>query len=419
MKKIKKRGFGLRLFAAIVLLIYCPILFFLFGGLFFDFLIYGVLLIVFSVLGRKYKWADVVCIVLFAIECWSCIYAAFALLLSISGGDFGGNYNINIFVIVACICLLGLAACTLGIIGGALGVKSLKKIEQAAAAAAVSEEAPVQAAEGVLAASEETAEEVAPAADYSEAPRARRSEEKIRLDVVDTSIHSKQWKAFRKQASEEELYLLAIGSKYRLTTTIIISLIFAIGMVVSVIVGIALISASQGDAGLIVLVAGYLLFSFLGTKHIRYDNTYSDLRGSLSSRYKKALDSLFNLSMGMKVLDFFVTFALVWLTIPYQFILWALEYVAPRFVVAKNGALITIPKGCGLDSILAVGEYYSSVSLLDEMMENSYAKSHKYTVEITNDAGCRVTLHSADNVHFKDDNGGSYIREDGNTIRKV
>lgn len=36
-----------------------------------------------------------------------------------------------------------------------------------------------------------------------------------KLDLTDVSIHEKDWKAFKKSATQEELLILGLGVKYK------------------------------------------------------------------------------------------------------------------------------------------------------------------------------------------------------------
>lgn len=240
----------------------------------------------------------------------------------------------------------------------------------------------------------------------------------IKLDLLDVSIHSKEWKQFRKSASQEELFILAIGSKYRLRSTLITSLLFSIGIVASIVIGI-LLFASGISEGLIVLIVGYLLFSFLSSKHIRYQDTFNQLKGKLKGKYKEQINNILTYSIGLSILDFFLQFALMWLTIPYQAIMLLLGEFAPNFVIAKNGVLVSVPRGYGMDNLILMGEYYKQNSLLDDLMKTQHEKSHKYEGEIINDMGCKTTVYSADGINYRDDSGNNYITNDnGSTFIK-
>ncbi|MDE6613857.1 MAG: hypothetical protein K2K28_04830 [Clostridia bacterium] len=95
--------------------------------------------------------------------------------------------------------------------------------------------------------------------------------------------------------------------------------------------------------------------------------------------------------------------------------------IAPNFVIAKNGVLIAIPKGCDVGNLAAVGEFYASRSLLDDWEQTSYEKSHRYTATVTNDMGCTQSVHSADGINYYFEDGSFAGRSDdnGKTIHKI
>lgn len=241
-----------------------------------------------------------------------------------------------------------------------------------------------------------------------------------RRDFTDVSIHGKDWKNFKKTATQEELIVLGIGSKFRLNSTLWTSLIWAVGIIVSVIVGIVLINTDDDPiTGLIILIVGYLLFSFLSTKRLRYTDTYSEICGELNKENKKKINSILKPSFIKSFISVIINIILGLITIPYQFVMVIIGWIAPKFVISKNGVLITIPKGYGFENLAAIGEYYARQSLIDEMLDNSYKKNHKYEIEIIDDYGNTVKLHSADNIHFSDGSDGCYISDDGGrTVKK-
>lgn len=241
-----------------------------------------------------------------------------------------------------------------------------------------------------------------------------------RRDFYDVSVSGKDWKQYRKSASEEDLFLLGIGSKFRMYSTVWTSFIWMIGMIVSLIVGIVLInSADTGDIsdGIIVLCVGYVFFAFLCTKRIRYYDTLSSIEGALSKENRKVLDEILNRKFFIRFMSALCTLVIYILTIPYQFLMLAVGMIAPKFVVSKNGTLITIPKGCDVDDLAGVAAYYSSQSLFEELEQRSYEKNHKYEGEFLDNYGNTISVHSADGITFYD-NGGTRYRKDGDKIIK-
>lgn len=228
--------------------------------------------------------------------------------------------------------------------------------------------------------------------------------EKIeKVELEDVSIHEKEWKEFRKTASQDELFILGIGSKYRLRTGFVKSVIFAIGIVLSIVIGLALMAVDI-SAALIILIAGYLVFSFLSSKHIRYQDTYNQIKRKLQGEYKESLKKVLNYPTWMSIVDGFLQFALMWLTIPYQALMLAIGMIAPDFVISKNGVLVSVPKGYGLDNLIAMGEYYKRASLLDELTDRSQKKQYTFT----NDYGTQQTVYSSDGKNFYDA-AGAYV----------
>lgn len=240
-----------------------------------------------------------------------------------------------------------------------------------------------------------------------------------KLDLFDVSIHEKDWKQFRKSAAQDELLILGIGAKYRLISKRLISYLSALGILLSIIAGFVMISLlDMMSAGLIVLVVGYLVFSFLATKFIRYNDSYKQIYRCLDKENKAALKKIFKVSAAAAFFDALRNFFVVWLTIPYQAILMLIGMFAPNFVIAKNGVLVAIPKGCDIGNLAAVGDYYASRSLLDDWEQTSYEKSHRYTATIINNMGCEQKVHSADgvNYYFEDGSYAGHTDDNGNLV---
>ena len=156
---------------------------------------------------------------------------------------------------------------------------------------------------------------------------------------------------------------MAIGSKYRLAKGRIKTIIFALGIILSIIIGLATIGS---DVGIIILIGGYVLFSFLSTKSIRYQDTYEKCARKLNKEYKTKLKEFIPSSIVTSILDWFIQLVIVYITIPYQAILMLIGLFAPNFVIAKNGVLVSIPKGYDIGGLGAIGEYYQSFNVVDE-----------------------------------------------------
>lgn len=241
------------------------------------------------------------------------------------------------------------------------------------------------------------------------------AKEKKALDLVDISVDEKDWRQIRKTASQEELMFMALGAKYRIGTYSGKAFLYAIGLILSLGIGLPLFLFAGVDAGLVIAIVGYIAFAFLSTKYGRYSYTFDQVRKKLSKEYRRALDEEMKEYEPNFFLNFFLTLALLYLTLPFQAIMLMISMVAPKFYAAKNGVLITVPRGCELDNIIASYGYYESENLLaaaefllKDCEETSYEKWHKYEIEIKNEYGTKVKLHSADNITFYDDNNNSY-----------
>lgn len=240
----------------------------------------------------------------------------------------------------------------------------------------------------------------------------------VKMDLLDVSVDEKDWKQFKKTAAQEELLILGVGVKYRLVTKRIISYLAALGIILSVAIGLVLISALDDiSAGLIVLVVGYVICSFLATKFIRYSDSYGKIKRKLDPENKKVLKELLKVSAAAAVFDEIVKLIIMYTTIPYQAILMFIGLFAPNFVISKNGVLLAIPRSCGLDNFETIGAYYASFSLFDEWEEGR----RKYKATFINDKGCEQTVYSPDKKEYyssdwkhvgSSDDGGKTIKPD-------
>ena len=353
--KSQGNGFKLRLTQAILYLL---------GAL--AFLIYGTGGLISTLTNENYTKAEFYDSIIFSIIFYG-VMAVFVVLtiiqfiITYKGRKSVGANTVSI--VIGALFVVALCYGLPGLLGGIKGRKALLKSRQEKVEA-YSENNILQGAETVAVNGGAVNKEGAASATDS-APNEKAAIQK--LDLEDVSIHEKEWKEFRKTASQEELLILAIGSKYRLRTSIIKSLLFAIGLVLSVVVGLCLLFSTT--VGLVILIGGYLIFAFLSSKHIRYQDTFNQINRKLDKENKLYMKSVFKYSAGMTVLDIFLKFALMWLTIPYQALMLVLGMIAPNFTIAKNGVLVSVPKGYGLENLIDMGEYYKKYSLLDEMIE--------------------------------------------------
>lgn len=212
--------------------------------------------------------------------------------------------------------------------------------------------------------------------DYSENDEIKIKRSDFKLDLYDVNIDEKTWKRFKKSASQEELAVIAIGAKYRVAHRRILNIIYAIGIVLS----IALFFSTSGWS-----LFGYVIFAFLATKSIRYEDTYGQSYGRLDDKYSAFVDNFFNSNIWLKILDFFVKLCVLWLTIPYQAVLLFIGTFAPNFVISKNGILVSLPKGYDVGCLGAIGEYYANVKFMDEAV-SAIRESNKAITEKTEES---------------------------------
>lgn len=249
-----------------------------------------------------------------------------------------------------------------------------------------------------------------------------------KLNVHDTIVSNKDWKKFRKRASEEELTALAIGSRYRMEGAqfFIKAIISVIGMVASVVVGIFAFSYF-GFFSVVILVGGYLFFNLLASKLIGYTNTYSSCYNKLSKQSRARVNGLFKCSVLQSILRGIVVYCLIIVTIPYKAILILIDAVIPAardWTIAHgsaNGSVITMPEGYDFGNLRALGDYYASRSFYaawEEQLEinekDKIARFSKY--EYTDEFGAKKVAYSDDGKHFYATNDGHYeigTSEDG------
>lgn len=191
----------------------------------------------------------------------------------------------------------------------------------------------------------------------------------FRLDLYDTTVDEKTWKDYKKSAPQDELAVIAIGAKYRVVHSRILNIICALGILLSV-----LLLFPTGGYSLI----AYPVFAFLATKSIRYEDTYGQAYRKLSKENKAYVDGFYHSNIWLKVLDVIIKLPIFYLTIPYQALMLAIGLIAPNFVIAKNGVLVSLPKGFEAGNLSAVGKYYGSFSFndfIDEALANTKSAS--------------------------------------------
>ncbi len=240
----------------------------------------------------------------------------------------------------------------------------------------------------------------------------------FRLDLYDVSIDEKTWKTFRKTASQEDLAIIALGAKYRIVHSRIKNIIFTIGMLLSIL----LFFVTEGYS-----LIGYAVLVFFLTKSIRYQDTFHSAYFKLSKENKALVDSYFQSNVALIIFDTLTDLCIRFITIPYQAIMMLIGIIAPNFVIAKNGVLISLPNGYDIENLSAISDYYASFSFTDEVVAASEksieeAKKHKVTYQSGADA---ITIDDrTESVagiglkSYKDDFGREYLsNDDGKTLR--
>lgn len=249
------------------------------------------------------------------------------------------------------------------------------------------------------------------------------SKQILTLDLYDSSIDEKTWKTFKKTATQEELAIIAIGAKYRLSNLkrrILNAVCF-----VAMILCFALIPVTAFQS----LIA-YPFIAFFATKSIRYTDTYLQSYNKIHKQNRYLVDDYFNENMFLIIFDYIIHIGMFFVTIPYQALMLGIGIFAPNFVVSKNGILVSIPKGFDVGDLGAVGDYYSSFNFSEEFVESTtefnkpsnsdhsptdnYYKQDEYTY--TDKFGYEQTVYSQDGKDFYDV-GGKYIGSDGDKYK--
>lgn len=235
---------------------------------------------------------------------------------------------------------------------------------------------------------------------------------RLKLDLYDTIVYRSDWKAFRKRASQDELFALAVGSRYQLDGVkfYIRSLLGAVGGVLSIVLAFVL---AEDFSWFAVMggVVGYCFFNLLASKQLGYADTLSECRRKLNRENRQLLKELFPDNILVIILRQLVLMLLTIVTIPYKFILMIIETFIPaarNWTVAHGGnagAVISMPKGCDIGGLAAMGEYYASQKLgdaveqsLEEREAARVAKYQKYTY--TDKYGVRQEAYSDDGRAF-------------------
>lgn len=237
---------------------------------------------------------------------------------------------------------------------------------------------------------------------------------RLKLDLYDTIVYRSDWKAFRKRASQDELFALAVGSRYQLDGVkfYIRSLLGAVGGVLSIVLAFVL-AEDFGWFAIIGGVAGYLFFNLMASKQVGYADTLSDCRRKLDREKQQLLKELFPENILLTILRQLVLMVLAIVTFPYKFLLIIIETLIPAardWTVAHGGAagaVISLPKGCDIGGLGTMGAYYASQKFgavwdqhMQEVEAAKLAKFKKYTY--TDQYGIEREAYSDDGKTFYD-----------------
>ena len=246
---------------------------------------------------------------------------------------------------------------------------------------------------------------------------------RLKLDIVDTIVYRSDWKEFRKRASQDELFALAVGSRYQLDGAkfYIRSLLGAVGGVLSIVLAIVL-AGEFGWFAIIGGVAGYLFFNLMACKQIGYADTLSDCRWKLDSEHAQLLKDLFSENIFISILRQIILMALRFVALFYQGLLMFIGVLIPAardWTVAHGGAagaVISMPKGCDIGGLGTMGAYYASQKFGDvwdqhmqEVEAAKLAKFKKYTY--TDQYGMTQEAYSDDGKTFYE--GTNKLKEVG------
>lgn len=233
---------------------------------------------------------------------------------------------------------------------------------------------------------------------------------RLKLDIVDTIVHQADWKAFRKRASQDELFALAVGSRYQLdgAKPFVKTFLAVAGAILAIVL---MVSMEFGQIGIIGGVAAFFACNLIACKQLGYYNTLNDCRWKLDSEHSQLLKDLFPENIFVAILRWLFMILLMIITMPYQAILMLIEILIPaarNWTVAHGGnagAVISMPKGCDIGGLAAMGEYYASQKLgdaveqsLEEREAARVAKYQKYTY--TDKYGVRQEAYSDDGRAF-------------------
>ena len=244
------------------------------------------------------------------------------------------------------------------------------------------------------------------------APSGGEMQESIKLDLEDAVVHKKDWKAFLKRATQEELLTLAIGSRYRLSGAkpLVTTILGLVGSILSIVLAVSMVF---GQFGIFFGVGAFFACNLIVCKQLGYSNTLNDCRRKLSLENRQRLKELFPESIVVSVLRTVFMMLLMWATLPYKFLLIIIETLIPaagNWTVAHGGeagAVITLPKGSDIGNLGEIGAYYASQKFgdvweqqIEEWKLEGRARYKKYVYH--DKYGVEQTAYSKDGVRFYD-----------------
>lgn len=248
----------------------------------------------------------------------------------------------------------------------------------------------------------------------------------IPLKVI--SIPDKEWKEYRNQAPQDDLLVLGIGMKLWLAKTRKSGLFFALGLLLSVIIGALVAVFAHVIAGVVILALGYLIFCTLCMRRHFIKTSLNQTKSKLTPGNKKALDAQFKTSGGATFAEVIITIILFTLYEPYALAIALISAVIPSLLNTK----LVIPEGFGFEALEEIKGYYAEKSFLSDVIDmcvdynlNSGSGTGS-TVIIKDQFGYDVELEEQSYVVgdryekvYKDKYGNEYISNDGGkTVRK-
>ena len=249
----------------------------------------------------------------------------------------------------------------------------------------------------------------------------QRASGRLKLDLYDTIVHKADWKAFRKRASQDELFALAVGSRYQLdgAKPFVKTFLAVVGVILAIVI---MVSMEFGQFGIIAGVAVILACNLVVCKQLGYYNTLSDCRWKLDREHLQLLKDIFPENIIVSILRWLFMVLLTFITLPYKFLLFIIETFIPaarNWTVAHGGeagAVISMPKGCDIGGLGAMGAYYASQKFgdvwdqhLQEVEAAKLAKFQKYTY--TDQYGMTQEAYSDDGKTFYE--GTNKLKEVG------